>query len=64
MKIYKYVELECENHKATNSIITGHRAIIDENAKCGYRYVGYIPLKMGPSGKVLSVELIFEKDAD
>jgi hypothetical protein len=40
MKEYKYVELECENHKATSSNVTGHRKIIDKYAKDGYSYVG------------------------
>ena len=62
MKEYKYVELECENHPATSSVVTGHREIIDEQAKDGYSYVGYMPLQMGPSGKMLSLDLIFEKE--
>ena len=62
MTEYTYIELECENKKATSSLVTGHREIIDEHAKNGYRYVGYIPLKMGPSGKILSMELILEKE--
>lgn len=62
MKEYKYIVLEYENHKATSSSITGHREIIDEQAKNGFRYAGYLPTKMGPSGKILSVDLIFEKE--
>lgn len=59
---YKYVELNYENHKATSASITGHREIIDQYAKDGYRFAGYIPTKMGPSGKILSLDLIFEKE--
>lgn len=62
MKEYKYVEMECENHKATSSSVTGHREMIDKYAKEGYSYAGYIPTKMGPSGKMLSLDLIFEKE--
>lgn len=62
MKEYKYVELECENHKTSNSVVSGHKEIINEQAKNGYRYIGYIPINMGPSGKILSLELIFEKE--
>jgi hypothetical protein len=62
MNEYKYVNLECENHKTTSSSVIGHREIIDEQAKNGYRYVGYIPTKMGPSGKILSLDLIFENN--
>jgi hypothetical protein len=62
MKEYEYVELECINHRVTDSIVTGHRKIIDDHAKNGCRYVGYIPTKMGPSGKLLMLDLIFEKE--
>ena len=62
MKEYKYVTLEYENHKATTSGTAGHRAIIDEQAKNGFRYAGFIPTLMGPSGKILSADLVFEKD--
>lgn len=62
MSEYKYVKLECENHKTTSSSVIEHKEIIDEHAKNGYRYVGYIPTKMGPSGKILSLDLIFENN--
>lgn len=62
MKEYKYVELECVNHRASDSTIVAHRKIIDEYAKNGYCYTGYIPTKMGPSGKILTMDLIFEKE--
>ncbi len=26
----------------------------------GYRYVGFIPTKQGPSGKIVEADLIFE----
>ena len=26
-----------------------------------YSYLGFIPVKMGPSGKILSIDLIFKK---
>lgn len=58
---YEFVKVECENHKATTSELKGHREIIIDYANKGYKYVGYIPVKMGPSGKVLTLELIFEK---
>ncbi len=41
-----------------------HRKIIDEYAKKGYRYVGYIPTEMSPHGVVMSYDLIFEKYED
>ena len=37
--------MECENHKATSSSVTGYREMIDKYAKEGYSYIGYIPTK-------------------
>ena len=36
--------------------------VIDEYAKKGFRYVGYIPTHMDTYGKLRSIDLIFEKD--
>ncbi len=58
---YKFVEVTLENHKATTSELNGHREIIEEQAKEGYRYSGYVPTVYGPSGKVLKIDMIFEK---
>lgn len=58
---YEYVELTLENHKATTSELQGHHEVIDEYATKGYRYIGYVPTLIGPSGKILKLELIFEK---
>ena len=38
--------------------------IIDEQAKQGYRYVGYIPTLITDYGRTKSIDLIFEKDAE
>lgn len=39
-----------------------HRKIIDEYARKGYRYVGYIPMRIKLYGRTLMVDLIFEAD--
>ena len=39
----------------------GHKEIIECNAKEGFKYCGFVPVKMGPSGKMLSIDLIFQK---
>ena len=59
--MYTFVKVEYENHKATSSVLKGHQEILNEYAKKGYRYIGYLPTKMGPSGKVLEIELVFEE---
>ncbi len=62
MKQYQYVTIEFENNKLTTAKSTMHREVIDKYAAEGFYYVGYIPCVIGPSGKILSVDLIFEKD--
>ena len=61
MSKYEFVKIEYENNKLTTSELKGHQAIVNEYAAKGYKYSGYIPIKIGPSGKILTIELIFEK---
>ncbi len=63
MKQYQYVTIELENNKLTTAKTTAHRDVIDKYASEGFRYAGYVPCVIGPSGKILSMDLIFEKDA-
>ncbi len=63
MKQYRYVTIELENNRLTSAKSTAHREIIDKYAAEGFRYAGYLPCVIGPSGKMLSVDLIFETDA-
>ncbi len=63
MKQYEYVTVEFENNKLTTAKNTAHREVIDKYAAEGFRYAGYVPNVIGPSGKILSMDLIFEKDA-
>lgn len=37
-----------------------HREIIDEYAKKGFRYVGFIPTVLNDYGKIKDMDLIFE----
>ena len=41
-----------------------HRAVLNEYAKKGYRYVGYIPRQMKLYGRIRAVDLIFEMDVE
>ena len=62
MKEYKYISLNID--RFFNSKSEDHRMIIDEQAKQGYRYVGYIPTLITDYGRTKSIDLIFEKDAE
>ncbi len=59
---YEFVRLNYKNNPAKSAEIENHQSIIREYAEKGYRYGGYIPVKSGPSGKILAVDLIFEID--
>ena len=60
MKQYEYVRLHISKFIGAES--KEHRQIIDEYAKKGYRYAGYIPTNITDYGKIKDIDLIFEKD--
>ena len=61
----EFVRLKYANNKLINSDIKEHRDVIEEYVKKkGFKYLGFIPVLYGPSGKVLEVDLIFEKPVD
>ena len=62
MKKYKYVEVKIGKFIGAKS--EEHRQIIDEYASKGYRYVGYIPTHISDYGKIIKMDLVFEKDKD
>ncbi len=60
MKRYEYVKVRVGKFIGARS--EEHREIIDEYAKKGYRYVGYIPTNMSDHGKIIDMDLVFEMD--
>lgn len=42
-------------------IIENYKTLINKRAKDGWRFVGYIPVKLGGHGDFEEIELIFEK---
>ena len=62
MKKYEYVSVELKNNVVKDAALSCHRNIIDEYAQKGYKYAGYIPTRIGPSGKIVCIDLIFETD--
>lgn len=60
MKKYEYVSLHIG--KLFGSKSRDHKQIIDEYAKKGYRYVGYIPTNIADHGKIKDMDLVFEMD--
>lgn len=57
----EFVRLNYHNNKLTNAELKGHQEVINEYVSKGYKYVGFLPVSFGPSGKTLAIELIFEK---
>ena len=60
MKKYEYVSVHIATFFGARS--EEHRQIIDEYAKKGYRYVGYIPTVISDYGKIKDMDLVFERD--
>lgn len=60
MKKYEYVRVHIG--KLCGAKSEEHRTIIDEYAKKGYRYVGYIPTNISDYGKIKDMDLVFEID--
>jgi hypothetical protein len=56
---YEYVTIE--NEKKASGKYTKHREVIDEYAKKGFKYVGYVPTKLSAYGLVNELDLIFEE---
>lgn len=61
MKRYEYVALKTKLGFASISL-ESHRELIDQYAKEGYRYVGFIPTKTFSDGGIEMMDLIFEMD--
>lgn len=57
----KYVRVNYNNSKTGSSETSEHQNIITNMLNENYSYLGFIPVKMGPSGKILSIDLIFKK---
>lgn len=57
----EFVTMDMENNPAWNAELEGWRPIIIEWAEKGYAYSGFVPVKSGPTGKLLVIDLVFQK---
>ena len=57
----EFVRLICKNNPPGAAVLEGHQAIIKDYVEKGYQYLGFVPVKFGPSGKTLEIDLIFKK---
>ena len=60
--MFKYEYVQIDNEALIASKFTKHRDIIDEYAKRGYRYAGFVPIKSDGYGRIKEMDLIFEKE--
>ena len=60
MKKYEYVSVHIGIFVGAKS--KEHRQNIDDYAKKGYRYVGYITTVISDYGKIKDMDLVFELD--
>lgn len=58
----EYEQVELNNNVFYQAKVenAAHRAIIDERAKKGHRFVAMIPTLEGANGKTLAFDLVFE----
>ena len=56
----EFVRVNYDNNKVACAELTSHRAVIEEYASKGYQSLGFVPVKLGPSGKMLALDLIFD----
>jgi len=61
---YQYIAVETGGGVFFNNRDAAHRQVIEEEARAGWRYVGYVPLEFTGSGSVRSIDLIFERETD
>ncbi len=62
MKEYSFVSLNIDRFFGSKS--QEHREIIEEKAREGYRYTGFVPTDISDYGKIRCMDLIFERDKD
>ena len=57
----EFVHIELKNNPAATASLSDYQDIIRKYGEDGYSYQGYVPVKLGPSGKILSIDLVFQK---
>ncbi|QNL43790.1 DUF4177 domain-containing protein [Oscillibacter hominis] len=61
---YQYIELHVGGGFWIDNSQCAHRDLIEEQAKAGWRYVGYIPSCFTGNGGIKDIDLIFERRVD
>lgn len=61
---YEYIEIDTGGGFWINNAQGTHREVIDQEARAGWRYVGYVPLTFSSYGGIKSMDLIFEREVE
>ncbi len=56
----EFVRVNYDNNKVSCAELTSHREVIEEYTSKGFKYLGFVPVKLGPSGKMLALDLVFD----
>lgn len=56
----EFVRVNYDNNKVSCAELTSHREVIEEYTSKGFKYFGFVPVKLGPSGKMLALDLVFD----
>lgn len=57
----EFVRVEMKNNPVTTAELSGYQDIIREYGEKGFAYAGFVPVRYGPSGKLLEIDLVFQK---
>lgn len=61
---YEYKRVRAKSSFLSKFMYDEHREIIDDMAKKGYKYVGFIPVEIIGYGVINIIDLIFEAPDD
>lgn len=64
MYCYKYVPLHTGGGFWIDNSSQEHRAIIDQHAKEGWRFVGFVPTLFSSYGGIKEMDLVFEREEE
>lgn len=62
MKQYKYVQIEYKMKNVLFLCSDEPREAINQYAKTGYSYIGFIPVEIDAKGCIRKIDLVFEKE--
>lgn len=56
---YEFEDIFATNNPAKSAYFDEYDEIINRQERYGYEFCGFVPIRIGPSGKILEIELVF-----